>query len=184
VDALLKEKKIGPDYISYLFKPGDVIVEATAQGYTGYITESWVLDGKDDFDPEVAQKAPKMPHLHFASPATKRYGRQTAKTTKSLTAWTLDFDGEFSRSFKTLKIEVPNESSSTLMNTPEADKNHQDIIDKAQLICSLNVFPLEYAPDSVLDLLKRRGNTFWKCRTRRLVSYDGVVFPRHFSHTD
>jgi hypothetical protein len=59
------------------------------------------------------------------------------------------------------------------MNASEADKDHQDITDEAQLICSLNVFPLEYAPDSVLDLLKRRGNTFWECRARRLVSYHG-----------
>jgi hypothetical protein len=190
VDALLKEKKITPDYISYLFKPGDVTVEATAQGYTGYITESWVIDGKDDFSPDVAQKTPKILYWPSPSPDTKRYGRKkalfmkpkakkfigqktTPKTTKSLRAWTLDFDGEFSRSFKTLKIKVPNERSTTFMNASEADKDHQDITDEAQLICSLNVFPLEYAPDSVLDLLKRRGNTFWECRARRLVSYHG-----------
>ncbi|KAI1412297.1 hypothetical protein F5Y13DRAFT_163269 [Hypoxylon sp. FL1857] len=40
-------------------------------------------------------------------------------------------------------------------------------------IRSLNVVPLRYASDDVRRRLKLRGKTFWKCRDKQLVSYEG-----------
>lgn len=40
-------------------------------------------------------------------------------------------------------------------------------------ITNLNVVPLLYASDNVRQTLQRRGETFWKCRRKRLISYRG-----------
>lgn len=185
VDSLLEDKKITANYINYLFKPGDIIVEAMGQKYTEYIAESWVIDGRHDSKSQDPQKAAKMSHpLSITPPKYQRYSRSsqrlkklkgkepTSKITKTLKAWTFVFDGGFRPSYKTLEIEVPHGKPTTTMK-PEEDDAYRGTVEEAQPICSLNVFPLKYAPDSVLNLLKQRGNTFWKCRSRRLVSYHG-----------
>ncbi|KAK7226789.1 hypothetical protein V2G26_014792 [Clonostachys chloroleuca] len=39
-------------------------------------------------------------------------------------------------------------------------------------IADLNIMPLQYAPKETHEHLRKRGETFWKCRKRRLVSYE------------
>ncbi|KAM7203291.1 putative AAA domain containing protein [Rhypophila sp. PSN 637] len=40
-------------------------------------------------------------------------------------------------------------------------------------ITSLRLVPLNFAPEEVSRMLETRGKTFWSCRNKRLVSYDG-----------
>ena len=40
-DSLLSQNKISPEYIRYLFKPGDVLVECIKGQYVGYVSTSW-----------------------------------------------------------------------------------------------------------------------------------------------
>lgn len=40
-------------------------------------------------------------------------------------------------------------------------------------IACLGVIPIQYASEELRDRLKLRGETFWKCRDTRLVSYEG-----------
>jgi len=48
-----------------------------------------------------------------------------------------------------------------------------DVKDGEVDIRSIDVVPLQYADLEVKELLARRGKTFWKCRNKRLVSYEG-----------
>lgn len=181
VDSLLEENMITPEYLNYLFKPGDIIIEAKGKNYTGYVADSWVIDVQGDFNPENPQEseilnqrlAPpseqtrhnglKMAHL---MPRRANDGKPAPETTPYLRAWTLDFDGQLFRSNHALKLEIqPGKALKTKNGLVEAKEPIP--------ISCLNVFPLEYAPESVFNLLKQRGSVFWKCRTRRLVSYQG-----------
>ncbi|KAG4430646.1 hypothetical protein IFR05_013879 [Cadophora sp. M221] len=74
----------------------------------------------------------------------------------NLSAWSWKFDGAFSRVNSTheLTLEV-------------RDKQEQSEVD----IGSLNLFPLSFADETTTALLKKRGEMFWKCRFRHLVSY-------------
>ncbi|KAJ6037117.1 hypothetical protein N7540_001396 [Penicillium herquei] len=190
VDSLLKEEKITSRYLSYLFKPGEVIVETIGKDYIGHIASSWMIEKPVKSHPENLFDA-EMPNVTF-EPLTlnqgkdarprkghqSKRGKQKSKTSSenvshSLSAWTLDFDGKFFRKFKTLTIKIPHESPTEIMNGSEEPSIRQDSSDYPRPICCLNVFPLRYAPDAVRETLRRRGNTFWKCRDRRLVSYHG-----------
>lgn len=83
----------------------------------------------------------------------------------SISGLTWGFDGGFYKIHEELVFEIalddnPNgyeaESSGQLRGKPNTE---------------LKVFPLKYAPGDLVDTLRRRGETIWKCRTRDLVSY-------------
>ncbi|KAJ5719268.1 hypothetical protein N7493_007723 [Penicillium malachiteum] len=189
VTLLLNEEKITPRYLSYLFQPGEVIVEATGKDYIGYIASSWMIERTIKSNSENMLNIPGMPNenLNFQPPtSTPRKGarlwksrqlkqeqrkvKHSAKhTSRVVNAWTLNFDGKFFRTFVDLTIKVPTGT----LNGSEEPRICQDSSDLARPISCLNVFPLKYAPEAVRETLRRRGNTFWKCRDRRLVSYDG-----------
>ncbi|KAL8353302.1 hypothetical protein RB601_003242 [Gaeumannomyces tritici] len=45
-------------------------------------------------------------------------------------------------------------------------------LDREVDIANLKAAPLQYAGDEIKEVLERRGKTFWKCRGKRLVSYE------------
>ncbi|KAK4250457.1 hypothetical protein C7999DRAFT_11704 [Corynascus novoguineensis] len=49
-------------------------------------------------------------------------------------------------------------------------------------IANLKVVLFHYANDHVKEVLERRGKTFWKCRSRRLVSYEGSLKSKDKKH--
>lgn len=188
VDSLLKDEKITTRYIDYLFKPGEVVVEATGEDYIGYVAGSWLYVRSSQKNTSNASRLPTS-DFGMAQPTTRKplRGRKGAHYTpqkpkskqspvnisKRLKTWTLNFDGTFRRSFKILTIKFPHEKLTEAVNDTEEPSSFQDISDEAQPICCLSVFPLRYAPEAVREILIRRASTFWKCRDRRLVSYHG-----------
>ena len=70
-----------------------------------------------------------------------------------LSAWRWEFDGSFIRKYENLNLKLP--------------ANGMDEI----AIADLDVYPLRFAPQSIVTQLQERGQTFWKCRKRRFVSY-------------
>ncbi|KAK0372974.1 hypothetical protein CLIM01_09660 [Colletotrichum limetticola] len=88
-------------------------------------------------------------------------GRQDS-TRKYLSQWTISshsisYRGDFVRVVHELKIEF------------ETDTKNGEID-----ISSLPVIPLEYTSQALQERLMRRGQTFWKCREKRLISYRGT----------
>ncbi|KAJ5629833.1 hypothetical protein N7528_003490 [Penicillium herquei] len=204
VDSLLEKERISLRYLSYLFKPGEVIVEANEQDYIGYIASSWMIDRPIKYNSVNVHSEDVMDAFEMSSeifqpftsarkasgprkgPQPKR-GKQrdsSKDVTHELEAWTLNFDGKFLRKSTTLTIKVLHESSTETGNDSEQPSIRQDSIDLARPICSLNVFPLRFAPEAVREILKRRGNTFWKFRERQLVSYHGKRIGEGVDMTD
>ncbi|PYI09863.1 P-loop containing nucleoside triphosphate hydrolase protein [Aspergillus sclerotiicarbonarius CBS 121057] len=73
-----------------------------------------------------------------------------------VSAWSYEFDGGFYQNHVNLAIEL-------------------DVADPEEEIAlrSLRVVPLDYASADVKRKLEDRGKTYWACRKRRLISYDG-----------
>jgi hypothetical protein len=164
-DCLLTQKKIIPNYIKYLFKPGDILVEKIKNDYTGYIAESWISDEIQKSEPPKSINI--FDQLGDISP------RQKPKTEyhQNVKAWTFEFNGSFYRRSTTLGLKLSLEEYLKITKISPEKQTREDMMREAKLIANLNVFPLKYAPEAVFKTLQRRGNTFWKCRTRRLVSY-------------
>ena len=90
----------------------------------------------------------------------------------AIDVWNWAFDGNFQRHYQTLSFEILAIEDSMVAldlvgNSSIAlqDKSH------VKIISDLDVFPMQFAPAKVVDTCRRRGMTFWKCRTRRYVSY-------------
>lgn len=64
------------------------------------------------------------------------------------------YDGTFYREETTLRVGI----------------DHED--GRVQPINALNVYPLAHADAELTEKLAKRGETFWKCRSHRLMSYD------------
>ncbi|KAK4061556.1 uncharacterized protein Triagg1_10265 [Trichoderma aggressivum f. europaeum] len=85
------------------------------------------------------------------------------KSTFELEAWSWDFDGEF------LKKE-----SNILMEFDVKDYSEKNISD-------LSLRPLRFVDGATETRLKTRGEWFWKCRERQMVSYDDTLQGLHHS---
>jgi hypothetical protein len=75
------------------------------------------------------------------------------------------YTGEFSPKNETLTLDFED----------EAEDGEVDI-------ASLKYVPLTHANDEIKEVLERRGKTFWKCRSKRLVSYEGSSISKDKKH--
>lgn len=85
-----------------------------------------------------------------------------------LSCWTLVFDGSFKKQTKKITISWP-------------DKHTEEEIP----IEGLSAWPLRYDTSGLQDQLIKRGKEFWKCRHRRLISYQAPspsVFELHVTN--
>lgn len=97
-----------------------------------------------------------------------------------INVWHWAFDGNFQRQHLTLCLEIPavengendTDTKGKGKATAQGDKPHNDMGEKN--ISDLNVFPMQYASAEIVANCRRRGKTFWKCRTRSYVSYQAT----------
>ncbi|KAI1773311.1 hypothetical protein F4818DRAFT_123908 [Hypoxylon cercidicola] len=75
----------------------------------------------------------------------------------SIKSRSIAYEGDFYCSFEQLTVKL-----------------NSDAEDDEVEIASLDVLPLEYASSAVRKMLRRRGETFWKCRKKYFVSYEGT----------
>lgn len=73
--------------------------------------------------------------------------------------WQWSFDGDFKRVEGNIMLRL----SQSTDNDPSRAKEWN--------MHDLDVYPLKFAPQSLVQKLRRRGMMFWKCRKRCLVSY-------------
>ena len=168
-DYLLSQNKISPEYIQYLFKPGDVLVSRIDGQYIGCVATSW----------------PKFKSTRVGASVGARVGQEIRLKRDKITVhiwsvdtWSWDFDGNFQRKNKTLQLEIPADEDECMDNLEAKGKNSVEAKTKknsaeltGQNIAGLNVFPIQYASAEIAEKLRQRGKTFWKCRTRCFVSY-------------
>ncbi|EPS27370.1 hypothetical protein PDE_02313 [Penicillium oxalicum 114-2] len=181
-DSLLEKGTITPQYLQYLFKPGDVLVQKSAEFFTGFVAQSWLTLRPEHYCKSTVPRQDNFgssmsPLTSSMSSAIHHLGMDPKNTTKerpsSLEDWidsqsrqsrenlicefsgkTLQFNGSFAWKREQLKIEFPANSW-----------------DKIIPIADLNIFPLRHAPESIFKLLQKRGSTFWKCRKKSLITY-------------
>ncbi|KAK1454888.1 hypothetical protein CMEL01_03648 [Colletotrichum melonis] len=147
IDEQLCRGYVSNTSMEYLFRPGQVLISFTDGVPQGHIALSRPRSHGDE------------PSDNYILPASK--GRQDS-TRKYLSLWTISsrsisYRGEFVRVRHGLKIEF------------ETDTKNGEID-----ISSLPVIPLEYTSQALQKRLMRRGQKFWKCREKRLISYRGT----------
>lgn len=165
VDYLLGRGLIAPQYTHYLFKPGEILVEKKDGEYAGYFAQSWI---SKNF--ELSEESH---HSEIFDRILGNGPRHKLRTVShfQIEAWNFEFDGQFFRNDKVLSFSLNNEELSIGKNAPSKPQSFDILMKTAKPITDLNVFPLKYASQTLFDTLQRRGETIWKCRTRRLVSY-------------
>ncbi|EED21809.1 hypothetical protein TSTA_090480 [Talaromyces stipitatus ATCC 10500] len=169
VDSLLQRKEILPQYVQYLIKPGDIVVENKNGEYTGYRAQSWPL--------EIRRRPSKKLEEHiYGISENEDESHHLPNVTRKLTlaCFTWKFDGYFYGVYEQLKFEIPPNASSSSEDThlQEARGGDTQVAQlKGQSIATLRVFPLCYAPDHIRKMLYHRTDILWKCRVQRLVSY-------------
>lgn len=180
-DSLLSQDKTSPAYIRYLFKPGDLLVSRVDGQYMGHVATSW---------PKITWEK-KVPRMRAAisnnGTGLSPYGSQDAEARMAtdkvtihvcrINAWHWAFDGSFQRKHETFDLEISSiEDGKTATNIKGKNvvatqvKEHKPTLE-GKSISDLNVFPMQFASAEIIDKCRRRGKTFWKCRTRNYVSY-------------
>lgn len=162
VDTLLQRKEILPQYLQYLVKKDDFLVENKNGEYTAYRAETWPVESmRTTPNPSIATK--------YSMPGNAYESRQELGISSKwiLNGFTWGFDGSFFGQWKRLKLEMSLDVSS-----PGAVEDHAKTGQlQGQPITDLAVFPLRYAPEHIQKMLYHRGEILWKCRKRQLVSY-------------
>lgn len=159
VDFLLERKHISPHYLHYLFKPGEILVEKSNDEYTGYLSKSWISDRTEH--PMLNH----VSHIFGELMGSDIHERPAKRGSESIDAWNFGFDGGFFQNNKTLYLQLGEEEFQMRSNAPPKSQSLEDLMKSAKPITDLNVFPLKYASQDLIDMLRRRGETFWKCRT-------------------
>ena len=181
-DTLISQGRILPEYVSYLFKPGDVLVQHRGDEYEGWIARSWPRPTHQERLPraiaESRKKGGQVP-LYGSKEALKKMGNDTVRLQHwSIEAWQWGFDGSFQRCKELLRFSIQSEEDQEkrVQDTQASERmrvqsDNQKLKEGGVAVKDLTVFPLQHADAEIVKKLRRRGRTFWKCRDRRFVSY-------------
>ncbi|KAL6832788.1 hypothetical protein V8C40DRAFT_235978 [Trichoderma camerunense] len=150
VDEMFSRGVVSNATIEYLIRPGDVLIEKSGGNVIGHVATS-------------LPREPGVGHHKQYLNEIKRGNKTRPGDDEEFSIWEVEtrshaYTGRFWRFSSTLEIQLP---------VPPEDYNTEIEI------TSLNVIPLLYAGDKVRQTLERRGETFWKCRHKRLISYQG-----------
>ncbi|CAD6455886.1 b955f86c-b9d4-4da0-9f5c-cbda508bb4bc [Sclerotinia trifoliorum] len=159
VDSLLQRRKTRLQYIKYLFKPGELVVEWKDGDIRGFRTNF-------EFTGPVVQKngeKRKKPALNYAEAlrAILEDAEQHSTEVKDgVHMWktlgcSWKFDRTFSRVYSTLELALRIQEKQEYLDVDISD---------------LDIFPLAFADESLKQRLEKRGKMFWKCRFQHFVS--------------
>ncbi|TLD14868.1 hypothetical protein PspLS_10882 [Pyricularia sp. CBS 133598] len=152
VDSRFAKGVFSPMTMKYLVQHGDVLISSNGSSVSSYMSQDGMslTTPEDRLDGRVKPGATseKAVAEHLAVPPRKDEYEWCIKS------WTWSYDGRFKKTRKRLsmRLKVP---------SPHAEVP----------ITSLNFFPFRFEDDKLRGELKRRGQTFWSCRKRKLVSY-------------
>ncbi len=180
-DSLLSRNKISPEHLHYLFKPEDLLVSRVDGQYVGFVATSWPKISREKQVSCLRASRSQIVTSSFLygsqdSNARMAYDKVTVHVC-NVSAWHWAFDANFQRQHRSLELEIPaaeDEENDTDINgkkrvEAQGERPKKSIGEKN--ISDLNVFPMQFASAEIVDKCRRRGKTFWKCRTRGYVSY-------------
>ena len=181
-DSLFSHGKTSPECVRYLFKPGDLLVKRYENDYRGWIACSWPREVSTKrmsrSEAETLKKGVPI-SLYCSRKASKKNADDMVLVHHfSIAAWHWGFDGNFQRQNDDLEFIIQAEENQTehrkkagthhdLKAQDEASQPERDLVAIEELV----VFPMKYASTEIVNKLRRRGRTFWKCRSRKFVSY-------------
>ena len=146
VNEQLSRKVVSYETMPFLVKPGDVLVSKHLGKWRAHVATSWSFNRNPKRKPSFIQETTWAPSSTSSeSMVTSRW---------SVDVWSYKYDGRFYRSKNQLEIDL------------KAGYMQEEV--KME---ELNIVPLKYANKEAGPMLKKRGESFWSCRNRRLVSY-------------
>ncbi|KAI1611002.1 hypothetical protein EDD36DRAFT_309518 [Exophiala viscosa] len=177
-DALFERGKITSDYIHYVFKPGDILVQREDGRYKAFVATGWPSMGSIKYASRLGSRAIQdrgLP-LYGTEEASMRIRHEKIKLQDwSVTGWHWAFDGNFQREHSShyfdIEVEKVDKWDNATSSSAWQKRRMEEPKPKESEITDLQVFPIKYANADLVDTLRKRGSTFWKCRNRRLVSY-------------
>lgn len=180
-DALLSSGKITSDCAQYLFKPGDILVQRKKDIYSGWVSKSWAkhVETHETTREQARALISRPSHIPlygtekaFKAIVNERVWVQTWK----ISAWHWEFDGNFQRKDSELSFSIVTENDCGpgpgTLHASRAQTERATSTPESIPISDLEVFPIQYSPPEIVQQLRRRGQAFWKCRNRKLVSYE------------
>ncbi|XXH01512.1 hypothetical protein Hte_007872 [Hypoxylon texense] len=149
INSQLKRQVVSFETIQFLFRPGDVLLSKDGRKQEAFIALGRAVQGQ-------AQQSPPRRLKDWA----KRTGNDNIQRsyTWNIDAWSYQYDGHF------YKAERKDENSLNLY----LNVSHYE--EEVPMSC-LNLLPLSYADKVFVERLAKRGNIFWSCRHKKLVSY-------------
>ncbi|KAI1169754.1 hypothetical protein F4777DRAFT_584592 [Nemania sp. FL0916] len=145
VDDQFQRGVTSAETLEFLFKPGDVMIWKEKNEIAAAIVKS---------RPTLRTRPrPNASRSYQISPLTLNKNASDSKWRWQIQTWQYYYDGSFIQK--------------NICNQIIMQSNTQDEVP----ISELTAYPLKYAGDTVRSILQARGDTFWKCRYRRLVSY-------------
>lgn len=180
-DASLSVGKITSDSVKYLFKPGDILVQRKTDYCLGWVAKSWAKHIETyrttrEEARAIITRTSKIP-LYGTEKASKGLVNERVWVQNwRIPAWNWDFDGSFQRKHLELPFSIvteddPGPGPGTIYAS-KARAEDAAITPEKIPISDLEVFPIQYASQEVVQQLRRRGKAIWKCRKRKLVSYE------------
>lgn len=154
VDRALARAVVNHRFIKYLFKPGDVLFSSDGGNQQAFQALSWT---ERPTAPSVPSTMKVIAHdpvelAKYAVPDASTYAQTLALEWRiEVSCWA--FETSFRVDRRRLKI---------VLNTTA---------DNEVPITNLNIYPMRFADPNVERELRKRGETFWKCRSRKYVEY-------------
>lgn len=140
----------------FLIQPGDVLIRTDEEGAEAYLATSWFNDEKRSSHIRDSLGYPKF---LASGPSPKK-----SEGVWEVDAWSYGYNGDFYQLMRRFNIQL------------DADTPNAEIP-----IVDLDVFPLRFASQELLEALKRRGKTFWNCRNGKYVSYNNRAMGRDYT---
>lgn len=148
VESQMEKGVISQETMPFLVKPGDILVWENKNKFEAVIARSWSRC-------ESLYKSSKPQGTSWEiNPAIDA---EKASSVWVVDGWQYSYDGRFLESDEVIK-----------MRFKKVTMAHEVEINK------LSAYPLRYASEHLKAVLERRGQTFWKCRRRHIVSYSDV----------
>ncbi|CAG8959782.1 hypothetical protein HYFRA_00001689 [Hymenoscyphus fraxineus] len=149
-DSLLARSRISLPYVKYLFKPGDLLVAGIKSDMRAFISKSWPLVSR-------IKEVYRQGAVDTYEVVDNGKGR-SKRNYKKIQSWPIDlWTWRFNGTFKTLHMCIH-------IQIGVDDLEEKDIAD-------LNLRPLSHLGETQAQYLRDRGQTFWRCRFRRFISY-------------
>lgn len=180
-DASLSSGEITSDTVKYLFKSGDILVQRKANFCLGWVAKSrakHVETHRSTRERASAKitKTSQIPLYGTEKSSKGMINKRVWVQTWNIPVWNWDFDGSFQRKYDNLSFSVVTENDPGpgpgITYASKAGAEDSTSTPEQFPISDLEVFPIRYAPQEVVQQLRRRGKAFWECRNRRLVSYE------------